>query len=175
MLKQDIIELSESPWSSPIVLVRKKNGTMRLYIDYRKVNDVMKDSFPVSRIDNELDALSGAEWFNVLDLQRCYFQVICDKNDREKTAFVTENGRYQFKVMPMGLCIAPATFERLMNKVLKGLSWKTCLAYLDDIIVFGDSFDCTLQRFREVFDRLRTASLKHSNADSLSRRPCVNC
>jgi hypothetical protein len=66
MLKQDIIELSESPWSSPIVLVRKKNGTMRLYIDYRKVNYVMKDSFPVSRIDNELDALSGAEWFNVL-------------------------------------------------------------------------------------------------------------
>ena len=73
MRKQDIIELSESPWSSPIVLVRKKNGTMRLYIDYRKVNDVMKkDSFPVSRIDNELDALSEAEWFNVLDLQMLF-------------------------------------------------------------------------------------------------------
>lgn len=136
MLKQDIIEPSESPWSSPIVLIRKKNGTMRLCIDYRKVNDVTKkDSFPVSRIDDKLDALSGAEWFNVLDLQSGYFQVICDKNDREKTAFVTENGLYQFKIMPMGLCSAPSTFERLMNKVLKGLSWKTCLVYLNDIII----------------------------------------
>ena len=97
MLKQDIIELSESPWSSPIVLVRKKNGTMRLYIDYRKVNDVMKDSFPVSRIDNELDALSGAEWFNVLDLQRCYFQVICDKTTVKRPHLLLKMGVINLK------------------------------------------------------------------------------
>ena len=123
MLTQDIIEPSESSWSSPIVPIRKKYGTMRLSIDYRKMNDVTKkDLFPVLRIDDKLDALSGAEWFNVLDIQSGYFQVICDIHDREKTAFVTENGLYQFKVIPMGLCNAPATFERLMNKVLKGLS-----------------------------------------------------
>lgn len=161
MLCSDIIEPSESPWSPPLVLVRKKDGSTRICLDYRKLNDITKkDSFPVSRIDDKLDALSGAEWFHVLDLQSGYFQVKCDENDREKTAFVTENGLYQFKVMPMGLCNAPATFERLMNKVLKGLSWKTCLVYLDDIIVFGTEFESTLQRLHEVFDRLRMAGLK---------------
>lgn len=85
-----------------------------------------------------------------------------DEKDREKTAFVTENGLYQFKVMPFGLCNAPATFERLMNKILEGLSWKTCLVYLDDVIVFGQDFESTLDRLRDVLSRLRAAGLKLS-------------
>lgn len=85
-----------------------------------------------------------------------------DEKDREKTAFVTENGLYQFKVIPFGLCNAPATFERLMNKILEGLSWKTCLVYLDDVIVFGQDFESTLDRLRDVLTRLRAAGLKLS-------------
>ena len=161
MLKQDLIEPSESPWASQIVIIRKKDNSLRLCLDYRALNHVTKkDSFPISRIDDKLDALIGSSWFNVLDLQSGYFQVICDPKDREKTAFVTENGLFQFKVMPMGLCNAPATFERLMNKVLSGLSWKTCQVYLDDVIVFGNNFETTLERLRGVFDRLRASGSK---------------
>lgn len=163
MLKQDVIEKSESPWSSPIVLVRKKDGSLRFCVDYRKLNSVTKkDSFPVPRVDDKLDALVGSQWFCTLDLQSGYWQVEVDEKDREKTAFVTENGLYQFKVMPFGLCNAPATFERLMNKILEGLSWKTCLVYLDDVIVFGQDFESTLDRMRDVLSRLRAAGLKLS-------------
>lgn len=163
MLSQDVIEKSNSPWASPIVLVRKKDGSLRFCVDYRKLNYVTKkDSFPVPRVDDKLDALVGSQWFCTLDLQSGYWQVEVEDQDREKTAFVTENGLYQFKVMPFGLCNAPATFERLMSKVLSGLSWKTCLVYLDDVIVFGQDFETTLNRLEEVLLRLRTAGLKLS-------------
>lgn len=118
-----------------------------------------KDPFPVPRVDDKLDALVGSQWFCTLDLQSGYWQVEVDERDREKTAFVIENGLYQFKVMPFGLCNAPATFERLMNKILEGLSWKTCLVYLDDVLVFGQDFESTLDRLKYVLTRLRAAGL----------------
>lgn len=158
-----MIEKSESPWSSPIVLVRKKDGSLRFCVDYRKLNSVTKkDSFAVPRVDDKLDALEGSQWFCTLYLQSGYWQVEVDEKDREKTAFVTENELYQFNVMSFGLCNAPATFERLMNKILEGLSWKTCLVYLDDVIVFGQDFESTLDGLRDVLSRLRTAGLKLS-------------
>ena len=165
MLKRGIIELSSSPWASPIVLVKKKDGTIRFCVDYRKLNAVtIKDSYPLPRIDDSLDALSGSSWFSTLDLQSGYWQVEMAMEDREKTAFVTGTGVgfYQFKVMPFGLCNAPATFERLMERVLTGLPWQTCLLYLDDIVTYGQSFQQALERLEEVMVRLKTAGLKLS-------------
>ena len=138
MLQRKIIEPSNSPWASNIVLVKKKDGTSRFCIDYRKLNNITKhDAYPLPRIDDSLDRLRGATWFSTLDLCSGYWQVAVDAQDKQKTAFTTGRGLYEFSVMPFGLCNAPATFERLMETVLHGLQFDICLIYLDDIIVFG--------------------------------------
>ena len=161
MLSGDVIEKSFSPWSSPIVLVKKKDGTMRCCIDYRLVNKLtVKDCFPLPRVDDCLDSLYGANWFSTLDLCSGYWQVEVAPEDRPKTAFVTRSGLYQFKTLPFGLCNATATFQRLMELVMSGLQWKVCLIYLDDIIVYGSTFKQELERLKEVFSRLRKANLK---------------
>lgn len=160
LLSRDIIEDSCSPWSSPVVLVRKKDGSFRFCIDYRKLNAVtIKDSYPLPRPADALDSLSGACWFSTMDLSSGYWQVELEPNDKEKTAFNTGSGLYQFKVMPMGLTNAPPTFQRLMELVLHGLHWKECLIYLDDVLVFSRSFADHLQNLREVFSRFRSAGL----------------
>ncbi len=161
MLNQGIIEPSHSPWSSRYLLVKKKDGTQRFCIDFRHLNDVTeKDAYPLPRIDDTLDALTGAKYFSTLDLASGYWQVAMDPKDAEKTAFTTHRGLFQFRVMPFGLCNAPATFERLMEFVLAGLQWSKCLVYLDDIIVYSKTFEQHLQHLREVFQRLREAGLK---------------
>lgn len=161
MMENDLIQPSNSPWSSPIVLVKKKDGSMRFCIDYRRLNEVtLKDAYPLPRIDDSLDSLSGAQWFSTLDLASGYWQVELDPEDQAKTAFVTRSGLYEFKVLPFGLCNAPPLFERLMEQVLMGLQWESCLIYLDDIIVFGNSFEQEMSRLRVVFTRLKTAGLK---------------
>lgn len=160
MRRQGVIEESQSPWASPAVLVKKKDGTIRFCVDYRKLNAVTKkDSYPMPRIDDILDQLSGNSWFSSLDLKSGYWQVKIRSEDKEKTAFSIGNGLWQFTCMPFGLCNAPATFERLMEKVLKKLS-KICLVYLDDVIIFGKSFEEMLDHLKQVFLRLRSANLK---------------
>ena len=100
-----------------------------------------KDAYPIPRIDDTIDTLSGSKFFTTLDLASGYWQVPVDDDDKEKTAFATPSGFHQFEVMPFGLCNAPSTFERLMDRVLRGLQWHVCLVYLDDIIVYSNSFD----------------------------------
>ena len=161
MLNQDVIEPAHGPWSSPIVLVKKKDGSSRFCIDFRRLNSVTrKDAHPLPRIDDTLDALAGAQWFSTIDLASGYWQVEMEDRDREKTAFVTPFGLYQFKVMPFGLCNAPSTFQRLMELVLAGLHWSTCLVYLDDIIIFSHTMEDHFQKLEAVFQRLQQAGLK---------------
>ncbi|ROT64689.1 hypothetical protein C7M84_017372 [Penaeus vannamei] len=113
-------------------------------------------------MDDTLDALAGVRWFSTLDLKSSYHQVEMAKEDKAKTAFSFGQGLWQFTVMPLGLCNAPSCFERLMERVLEGLQWRTALFYLDNIIVFGGSFDEELERLEEVLCRLRAANLKLS-------------
>ncbi len=161
LLDDGLIEPTQSPWSTPVVLVKKKNGTWRLCCDYRRLNDVtVKDAFPLPRIDDTLDSLSGAKWFCTLDLAAGYWQVELDEEAKQKSAFVVQGGLYSWNVMPFGLTNAPSTFERLMERVLDGLHWKTLLVYLDDIIVYGSSISETACRLEEVFLRLQSAGLK---------------
>jgi len=161
MLEKHVITPSTSPWASPIVLVQKKDGSTRFCVDYRKVNSVTrKDAYPIPKIDETLDTLAGAKLFSTLDLRSGYWQVEVKPEHREKTAFCTPEGLFEFNVMPFGLCNAPATFQRLMDSVLAGLHWKTCLVYIDDIIVIGRSFEEHLCNLQAVFERLRKVGLK---------------
>ena len=161
MLEKKIVSPSNSPWSSPIVLVRKKDGSLRFCIDYRKLNAVTrKDAYPLPRIDETLDTLAGSRWFSTLDLLSGYWQVEIAEDDKEKTAFCVPDGLYQFNVMPFGLCNAPATFQRLMDTVLAGLHWDRCLVYLDDIIILGKTFEEHLAALSHVLGRLEQSGLK---------------
>ena len=116
MRRDGVIKQSSSPWASPIVLVRKKDGTLRFCVDYHKLNEVTrKDAYPLPRIDDTLSTLAGSRWFTTLDLLSGYWQVEVAEEDRAKTAFCTMEGLFEFNVMPFGLYNAPATFQRLMD------------------------------------------------------------
>ena len=162
--KQNIIEPSSSPRSSPIVLVGKKDGSTRFCV----VNGVThKDSYPLPRIDDTIDALAGSKWFSMLDLKSGYWQVQLSEEAKEKTAFSSGSGLWQFKVMPFGLYNTPATFECLMEQALVGLPTSTALVYLDDILIPGQYFSQQISNLHEVFGRLKKAKLK------LSPKKCI--
>lgn len=160
MLANGIIQPSRSPWGSPILMVPKKDGTRRFCVDFRKLNSVTtRDVYPLPRIEDVLDALSGAQWFSSLDLASGYWQIPVREEDRPKTAFISQAGLFEFKVMPFGLTNAPPTFQRFMNAVLAGLVPSQCLVYLDDIIVRSTTFEQHLLDLEAVFDRLMESNL----------------
>ena len=161
LLQRGVVKKSNSSWSSPVVLVTKKDGCQRFCVDYRLVNAAtVKDVFPLPRIDDSLSALSGAKWFSTLDLASGYWQVPMDPASSDKAAFVTTSGLYEWTVMPFGLTSSLSTFERLMELILAGLRFETCLIYLDDIIIHGKTFEEELKRLEEVFVRFRSSGLK---------------
>ena len=161
MLNQGVIRESNSPWSSAVVMVRKKDNTWRFCVDYRKLNSqTQKDAYPLPQIDETLESLAGSKYFSTLDLASGYWQVEVEEAHREKTAFSTRDGHYEFNVMPFRLTNAPATFQRLMQCVLSGLTYEQCIIYLDDIVVFGGSFQQHLERLKTVFLHLKKAGMK---------------
>ena len=159
----DLIQPSNSEYACPVVMVKKKDGSLRFCCDFRRLNDVTRcDSYPLPRISEVISTLEGAKVFSTLDLKSGYHQILMNPEDRHKTAFATQFGLYEWKAMPMGLKNAPATFERLMDLIMTGLNWKNVLIYLDDILIFGKDFDEHYDNLREVLDRLRRAKLKLS-------------
>uniref|UniRef100_A0A8C6TVK3 ribonuclease H n=1 Tax=Neogobius melanostomus TaxID=47308 RepID=A0A8C6TVK3_9GOBI len=161
LLNSGIIQPSSSPYASPIVIVQKKDGSMRLCVDYRLLNaKTRKDAYPLPRIEESLDALGGARWFSTLDLASGYNQVPIAEKDKAKTAFCTPFGLFEFNRMPFGLCNAPSTFQRLMERIFGDQSFQSLLLYLDDIIIFSSSFHDHLQRLELVLARLQEHNLK---------------
>jgi len=161
MLHQGVIQPAKSPWASNLVLVKKKDGSLRCCVDYRQLNSLTrKDAYPLPRTDMCLDAMSGARWFSKFDLRSSYHQVAMEVEDSDKTAFICREGQFKFKTMPFGLCNAGATFQRLMDMVMSGLAFEVCLVYLDDVIVFSSTIDEHFQRLTAVLTRLRDTGLK---------------
>lgn len=152
---------SKSPWSSPIRLVKKKDGSVRICVDFRKVNAVtIKDAYPIPRIEDLFTYLGSARIFSSLDLAKGYYQVAMDPASTPYTAFSCEFGFFEYTVLPMGLTNACATFQRLMNTVLSDLIGKICVVYLDDIIIFSDSIEQHTDHVVQVANRLRLFNLK---------------
>ena len=161
LMKLGFVRESNSPWAAPVVLVRKKDGTIRFCIDHRSLNRVTKkDSMPLPRVDDTHDRLAGCEYFTSLDFVSGYYHVRLSDSSCEKTAFHTPFGLYEWTRMTMGLCNAPGTFQRLMNRVLGPLMYQFCLAYLDDIIIYSKDFDSHLQHIEQVLEKVRDAGLK---------------
>lgn len=166
LLENDVIRESHSPWSAPVHLVPKKMDATgerkyRMVVDYRRLNDITTDDkYPLPNITDLFDKLGKSNYFSTIDLASGYHQIEVEEPDRAKTAFTTQSGHYEFKRMPFGLKTAPATFQRAMDNVLRGLQGIHCMVYLDDIIVYSSSLQEHIDKLRLVFDRLRQTNLK---------------
>ena len=166
MLDHGVIEHSTSEWASPLVPVKKKDSTLRLCVDYRRLNSVSRvDPYPMPRVDDLIDRVGGAPFITTLDLTKGYWQVPVAKEDREKTAFTTPFGLFQFRQMPFGLQGAPATFQRMVDRLLDGIH-DFSSAYIDDVIVFSRSWKDHLSHIEQVLQRIQDAGL------TLCRKKC---
>ena len=159
--EQGLIAPSNSAWSLPVVLVKRNDGNWRFCIEFRQLNSVTEqDCHPLPRIDESLDALTGSKIFSTLDLISWYWQLPLDEDAQDKSSFVTRDGLWKWTVLPFGITSAPACFSCLMERVMRGLYWKTLLLYLDGNIVFSEDIDSHIERLAAVFERLRAVGLK---------------
>ena len=166
MKELGVIEASCSEWCSPVVIVPKKDGTLRVCMDFRKLNAVSRfDAYPMPRIDDLIERIGRARYITTLDLCKGYWQVPLEEKSREYTAFQTPMGLFQFTVMPFGLHGAPATFQRLMDRVLQGCE-DCCAAYLDDVVIYSDTWANHLCHLQRVLSQIHDAGL------SLNQRKC---
>lgn len=171
LLKDDIIEPSNSPWASPIILVRKKDNTYRFCVDYRKLNQVtVKDAYPLPIISSTLDKLRDARYLSTLDIKSAFHQIPLEENSKAYTAFTVPNrGLFQFKRLPFGLSNSPATWQRCIDQILSYDLEPHVFVYLDDIVVVTQDFDKHISVLNEVFSRLKQAGL------TLRKDKCVFC
>ena len=161
LLESGVIRHSTSPYGSPALLVKKKDGETRFVIDYRRLNAItIKDRYPMPRLDETIESFYGAKYFTTLDMMSGYHQIEIAEEDRAKTAFTSEFGHYEFNRMPFGLCNAPATFQRMMNHILRTTNNICTMVYLDDIIIFSKSFQQHLKDIETVFGLLSEANFK---------------
>ena len=160
LLDKEFIHPSFSPWGTPTLFVKKKDGTMRLCIDYRKLNKVtVKNKYPLPRIDDLFDQLQGASMFSKIDLRSGYHQLRIREEDIPKTAFRTRYGHYEFLVMPFGLTNAPAAFMDLMNRVFKEFLDKFVIVFIDDILIYSQSREEHREHLRIVLQMLKEKQL----------------
>ena len=161
--KKGIISKASSPWNFPLVIVKKKDNGIRLCVDYRKLNSVTsRPIYPIPSSRHLFDSLSGAKYFSAIDLSMGYHQVLVDEKDRQKTAFTTKSGQYQFNRLPFGLCGAPATFQRVMSSILREQNWNSCVIYLDDVLIFGRTPKEHNERLTEILNVLQRNNVKLS-------------
>ncbi|CAM4683658.1 unnamed protein product [Lepidochelys kempii] len=159
MLQMGVIRPSRSAWASPVVLVPKPDGEICFCMDYHKLNAVTRpDNYPMPLTDELLEKLGQAEFISTLDLTKGYWQVPLDESSKERSAFTTHVGLYEFNVLPFGLRNAPATFQRLVDGLLAGLG-EYAVAYLDDVAIFSDSWAEQLEHLQKVFECIREAGL----------------
>ena len=141
MLDNGIIRPSSSPWNAPVILVKKKDDSMRFVCDFRGLNDVTKkDSYPLPHIRDVIDKMEGAKFWTTLDAASAYWSMPVVEEDKEKTAFSVPRGKFEFNVTPFGLCNAGASYQRMMDINLSGLPSDRVLAYMDDIVIFSGNF-----------------------------------
>ena len=160
MLKNNICRPSRSPWAAPVILVDKPDGSVRFCVDYRELNKITKDEiYPLPRVDDVLSSFQGQGVFSTGDLASGYWQIPLNEKDKEKTAFITHEGLYEFNVMPFGPKNAPRYFQRYMDRVLAGLKWSCALIYIDDVIIYSSNFNKHMYDVLHVLTRLREANL----------------
>ena len=162
LLAAGVIRPSKSPYTSNVVLVRKKNGKLRLCVDYRQLNSItVKDSFALPRMEEIFDCLHGAKYFTTIDMKAGYHQIEVEEAHKERTAFTVGSiGFYEYNKMPFGLTNSPATYQRIMQEILGDLNMKICLIYLDDLIIFSDTFEQHKERLDLILTTLKNANLK---------------